>query len=107
MSPITKLVTQVEAVKNKFGLDNTDLLILATLSEKWDEGKYVRVTDLTKKFNEGVGSSASIHYRLTTDLVKLGIVALQINEEDARVKFIVKGKQFNTLQKYVGNLWKP
>jgi hypothetical protein len=102
MSNLTKLINKVEDIKTKFSLDSTDLMILAIVSSKWDEGRDVRVTDVTRKLNEGVGSPANVHYRLTKDLVDLRLVALELNPEDARVKFVVKGKKFDVLDKYVG-----
>jgi hypothetical protein len=104
MSNISKLISKVENIKNNKGLDNTDLAILAVVSEKWDEGREVRVTDVTRKLNVGVGSPANVHFRLTKDLVDLKLVALLPNPEDARVKFVVKGKKFDALDKYIGDL---
>lgn len=104
MSNISKLINNVEKIKAEFELDNTDLAILSVVSEKWDEGREVRVTDVTRKLNSGVGSPANVHFRLTKDLVDLGLVALQPSPEDARVKFVVRGKKFDTLDKYVGGL---
>lgn len=104
MSNLTKLVDKIEKIKDEFGLDNTDLMLLAIVSEKWDENRDVRVTDVTRKLNAGVGSPANVHYRLTKDLVDLKLVALKLNPEDAREKFVVKGKKFDALDGYIGAL---
>jgi hypothetical protein len=104
MSNLTKLVDKIEKIKDEFGLDNTDLMLLAIVSEKWDEKRNVRVTDVTRKLNSKVGSPANVHYRLTKDLVDLRLVALEPNPEDAREKFVIKGKKFPELDKYIGEL---
>jgi hypothetical protein len=104
MSNLTKLMNNLEKIKYKFNLDNTDLAILAVVSEKWDEKRNIRVTDVTRKLNGGVGSPANIHYRLTKDLVDLEFIALEPNPEDAREKFVIKGKNFDAFDKYVGSI---
>lgn len=102
MSNIEKLSNKLERLKTKYTLDQTDIYILGLLSHKWDKGEDVRVTDLTLKFGKGVGSPANLHYRITKDLVALQLVRLKASEEDARVKFVVKGKQFDAFNKYIG-----
>ena len=102
MSNIEKLSNKLEKLKTKYTIDQTDIYILGLLSEKWDKGEDVRVTDLTLKFGKGVGSPANLHYRITKDLVNLQLVRLKSSEEDARVKFVVKGKQFDAFNKYIG-----
>lgn len=102
MSNIEKLSNKLERLKTKYTLDQTDIYILGLLSRKWGEGEDVRVTDLTLKFGKGVGSPANLHYRITKDLVGLQLVRLKSSEEDARVKFVVKGKQFDAFNKYIG-----
>lgn len=102
MSNIEKLSNKLEKLKNKYTVDEVDIHILGLLSHKWDKGEDVRVTDLTLKFGKGVGSPANLHYRITKDLVGLQLVRLKSSEEDARVKFVVKGKQFDAFNKYIG-----
>jgi hypothetical protein len=104
MSNVTHLANLIETVKDKFSLDDTDIQILGVMSEKWDEGKDVRVTDLTLKFGKSVASPANIHYRLTKDLVDLKLIKLQQSGEDARVKFVVKGTKFDALEEYLGGI---
>lgn len=102
MNNVQKLSNKLERLKTKYTLDQTDIYILGLLSEKWGKGEDVRVTDLTLKFGKGVGSPANLHYRITKDLVTLQLVRLKSSEEDARVKFVVKGKQFDAFNKYIG-----
>lgn len=104
MSNVTKLANMVDAVKSKFSLDDTDIQILGLMSAKWAEGKAVRVTDLTLKFGKELASPANIHYRLTKDLVDLKLIKLQISEEDARVKHVIKGSKFDAVDAYIGEL---
>jgi hypothetical protein len=106
MSNITKLANIIDAVKGKFELDDIDIQILGLMSAKWKEGKAVRVTDLTLKFGKELASPASIHYRLTKDLVDLKFIKLETSEEDARVKHIVKGVKFKALDAYIKELFK-
>jgi hypothetical protein len=104
MSNITQLANTIDTIKHKFNLDDIDIQILGVMSAKWDEGREVRVTDLTLKFGKTVASPASIHYRLTKDLVDLKLIKLQLSEEDARVKFVVKGTKFDALEEYLGGI---
>jgi len=104
MSNVTKLANIIDAVKGKFGLDDTDIQILGLMSAKWKEGKAVRVTDLTLKFGKELASPANIHYRLTKDLVELKLIKLETSEEDARVKHVVKGIRFKAVDAYIGEL---
>lgn len=102
MSNIEKLSNKLDRLKTKYTVDQTDIYILGLLSHKWGKGEDVRVTDLTLKFGKGVGSPANLHYRITKDLVNLQLVRLKSSDEDARVKFVVKGKQFDAFNKYIG-----
>jgi hypothetical protein len=104
MSNITQLANTIDTIKHKFSLDDIDIQILGVMSAKWDEGRDVRVTDLTLKFGKTVASPASIHYRLTKDLVDLKFIKLQPSEEDARVKFVIKGTKFDALEEYLGGI---
>jgi hypothetical protein len=104
MSNVAKLANIVDAVKGKFGLDDTDIQILGLMSAKWKEGKAVRVTDLTLKFGKELASPANIHYRLTKDLVELKLIKLETSEEDARVKHVVKGIRFKALDAFIKEL---
>ena len=104
MSNITRLVTVINSVRDKFQLDVIDIQILGMMSQKWDEGRDVRVTDVTLKFAKELASPASIHYRLTKDLVELKLIKLQQSDDDARVKFVVKGSKFDALNDYIGKV---
>jgi hypothetical protein len=104
MSNITRLAEIVDAVKGKFHLDDIDLQILGLMSAKWDEGRDVRVTDLTLKFGKELASPANIHYRLTKDLVDMKFIKLELSADDARVKHIIKGSKFDALDQFVKEL---
>lgn len=94
----------MNAVYIKHKLDHTDILMLGVLSDCWNEGRDVRVTDMTLKFGKNFASPANIHYRLTKDLVKLQMVRLKTSKEDARVKFVIKGCKFDVMDKYLGGI---
>lgn len=104
LSNIDRLATIVDSVKGQFGLDDIDIQILGLMAEKWQQGKDVRVTDMTLKFAKDLASPANVHYRLTKDLVDLKLIKLETSEEDARVKHILKGARFKALEEYVGGL---
>jgi hypothetical protein len=104
MSNITELVNKINAIQDTFGLDDIDIQILSVLSSKWNEERNVRVTDLTLKFGKEFASPANIHYRLTTDLVDMKLIKLEVSEEDARVKHVVKGSKFDSFDEFVGSL---
>lgn len=102
MSNIEKLAKKLDKLKTKYTVDETDIYILGLLSEKWANEEDVRVTDLTLKFGKDVASPANLHYRITKDLVGLQLVRLKSSSDDARVKYVVKGKQFDSFNKSVG-----
>lgn len=101
MKQIEKLARKNLALKEHFGLDEVDIQMLGILSEKWGKDEEVRVTDLTLKYGKTVASPANIHYRITKDLVERKMVRLKGSEEDARVKFVLKGKLFDSLENFI------
>lgn len=104
MKHIERLANKLIQVKDKYGLDELDVQMLGLLSYKWGKGEDVRVTDLTLKYGKMFASPANIHYRVTKDLVDRKMVRLKVSTEDARVKFVVKGKAFDALEKFLGEL---
>jgi DNA-binding MarR family transcriptional regulator len=101
MKQIEKLANKNLRLKEHYGLDEVDIQMLGILSQKWGKNEDVRVTDLTLKYGKTVASPANIHYRITKDLVDRKMVKLEPSPEDARVKFVIKGKAFDTLEKFI------
>ena len=46
--------------------------------------------------------SATVHTRVTRQLVDKGMIALKANPEDLREKFVVPGKKLKALKKFLG-----
>lgn len=104
MSNIIALASKLDKLKEKYEIDEVDIQLLATLAGRWDEDREVRVTDLTITLGKEFGSPANLHYRITKALVDAKLIKLQVSKEDARVKFIVKGSQFDNMNKFLGGL---
>ena len=104
MSSIIKLANKLEKLKDKYEIDEVDIQLLATLADKWESGREVRVTDLTIVLGKEFGSPANLHYRITKALIDAKLIKLKVSKEDARVKHIVKGAQFDNMNKFLGGL---
>lgn len=104
MSSIIKLADTLDKLKEKYEIDEIDIQLLATLAGRWNVGREVRVTDLTITLGKQFGSPANLHYRITKALIDAKLIKLEVSKEDARVKFIVPGAQFNSLTKFLEKL---
>ena len=104
MSNIITLANTLDKLKTKYEIDEIDIKLLATLASKWNDNREVRVTDLTLTLGKELGSPANLHYRITKALIDAKLIKLEISKEDARVKFIVKGAQFDNMNKFLGGL---
>jgi hypothetical protein len=104
MSSIIKLANTLDKLKEKYEIDEIDIKLLATLSGRWNVGREVRVTDLTIVLGKELGSPANLHYRITKALVDAKLIKLKVSKEDARVKHIVKGAQFDSMTKFLEGL---
>lgn len=92
-------------LREKFGLDETDLQILAVLMDKWAEGHPVRVTDVTTRWGKDIAAPASIHWRLNKDMVNQRYVRLLVSTEDARVKLVIPGRKLDAVQAEIARMW--
>ena len=101
MKQIEKLASKITRLKEHYGLDEVDIQMLGLLSAKWAKNEDVRVTDLTLKYGKMIASPASIHYRITKDLVDRKMLKLKPSPDDARVKFVVSGKAFDSLENFI------
>jgi len=99
MRKLIMLVEIIKTVEEKFNLDVTDLHILSIVGLAEEEGREVRVTDLTRMHN--IASPATLHYRVTKDLVDRGMIVLEPSTEDARVKLVKTGKKFKTFANFL------
>lgn len=101
MSKLSNLVNTIGAIETEFGLDMMDLYLITAAKSRWDEGKPIRITDLVRDFK--IASPATIHYRVTSDLVKKKMFTLKPNPEDMREKLITRGTKFTALEKFLGD----
>jgi hypothetical protein len=102
MTRLQKMVDVLDQIGDKFNLDVIDLRILAEAQRHWGEGKDVRVTDLVRVFS--IASPATMHYRISKDLVRVGMLKLRSNPEDMREKLVEKGKRYGELHNFVEGL---
>lgn len=104
MKKLIMLVEIIKAVKEKFELDETDLQILIIVGLADEEGRELHVTDITRIHN--IASPATLHYRVTKDLVKRHMIVIAPSTEDARMKTVKPGKKFKMLVNFLEkNFW--
>lgn len=96
---ISDLVVKTSTIQKKFGISSVDMYVLGVLDVLWRDEKEVRVTDVTKKYAKYAGSPATLHKSLTKDLVKAKLVKLVNSDEDARVKYVVRGVKFDDVER--------
>jgi hypothetical protein len=102
MTRLQKMVDVLDNIENKFNLDVMDLRILAEAQSYWGAGRDLRVTDLVRVFS--IASPATMHYRISKDLVRVGMLKLRPNPEDMREKLVEKGKRYEELHDFVEGL---
>lgn len=97
---IENLVNTLSAINTEFDVDLLDLQILHAADTRWRENREIRMIDLVHEFK--VASSATVHTRVTRQLVDKGMIALKSNPNDLREKFVVPGKKLKVLKKFLG-----
>ena len=90
---LDKLATTMVLLKQQHNLDGIDLILLGELIHKWKEGK---VTIMQLLENTNAGCEATAHTRLNR-LCANNILRKVPNEQDQRVKILVKGDCYNDL----------
>lgn len=104
MKNLIMLVEIIKTVKEKFELDETDLQILTIVGLAHEEGREIHVTDITRMHD--IASPATLHYRVTKDLVKRHMIAITPSTEDARMKLVKPGKKLKVLVNFLEkNFW--
>jgi hypothetical protein len=99
MTRLQKMVDVLDNIEAKFNLDVIDLRILAAAQSYWSEEKELRVTDLVRVFS--IASPATMHYRISKDLVRIGMLKLRSNPDDMREKLVEKGRRYGELHNFV------
>ena len=104
MKKLIMLVKIVKAIKEKFELDETDLRILTIVGLADEENRELHVTDITRMHD--IASPATLHDRITKDLVERHMIIITPSTEDARMKTVKPGKKFKTLVNFLEkNFW--
>lgn len=101
MNNIQKLTDKLHKIHEKFGVNARDLEVLGFICGWWDKDKTTRVMDIVKA-NTIASPSTVLH--ILKDLEFVGVISFNSNAEDAREKFIEKGKRFAALDKALDNL---
>lgn len=102
MTKLQKLIDVIDKVEDKFNLDVIDLRIIAAAEETWNQNRPLRVTDLVRIFS--IASPATMHYRISKELVRMHVFKLRSNPEDMREKLVEKGKRYNELTNFMEKL---
>lgn len=104
MKKLIMLVKIIKTVKEKFELDEIDLQILIVVGLAEEEKREIHVTDITRIHD--IASPATLHYRVTKDLVRRHMITIAPSTEDARMKIVKPGKKFKTLVNFLEkNFW--
>jgi len=101
MNNIQKLADKMHKIHEKFGVDARDIELLGFISGWWDKDKATRVMDIVKATTI---ASPSTVLHILKDLEFVGMIGINSNAEDAREKFIEKGKRFAALDKALENV---
>jgi uncharacterized protein (UPF0248 family) len=99
MKKLQMLTEIIQTIKEKYNLDVTDLQILTVVGLAEEEGREVRVTDITRMHD--IASPATLHYRVTKDLVDRHMIIIEPSTEDARVKLVKTGKKFKSFTNFL------
>lgn len=97
---LENLVNTLGKLNIEFDLDLLDLQILYAADARWKAKRDIRMIDLVHVFR--VASSATVHTRVTKHLIDKGMIQLKANPDDLREKFVVPGKKFKALKKFLG-----
>ena len=96
MNNVQRLTDNLHKVYDRFGVDARDLEMLGFLSSWWNAQPKARIMDIVKATTV---ASPSTVLHVIKDLEFVGLITIESNPEDAREKFIVKGKKFAALDK--------
>ena len=102
MSRLEQLTALMDIIETKFYVDLLDLRLMAKATEKWNDKREVRVTDLT--LLRDLASSATLHYRVTKSLVDDGFFVLRSNPQDMREKLVEPGPEYVRMIKFLENM---
>lgn len=87
-------------LESEYELDVIDLHLLAAMQMHWDKKEPIRMTDLIRNYN--IASPATIHYRVSQELVAKKMIKFKENPDDRRERLIVEGPDFKDLVKFLG-----
>jgi hypothetical protein len=102
MSRLEQLIGIIGVLEEKFYVDLLDMRLMAEATKRWNEGRTVRVSDLT--LLRDIASSATLHYRVTKSMVDDHIFMLRPNPEDMREKIVEPGSRYKQLMNFLETL---
>ena len=94
------LTALLDFLELEYELDLIDLRLLAAMQHSWDKNEVIRITDLVRDYK--IASPATIHNRITKELVKKKMVKLKENPDDKREWLIIEGSDFKEVTKFLG-----
>lgn len=94
------LTAVLSFLESEYELDVIDLHLLAAIQMHWDKNKPIRITELIRDYT--IASPATIHKRVSQELVAKKMIKLKENPEDKRERFIVEGPDFKDFAKFLG-----
>ena len=97
---LQQLTTTLDFLESEYKLDLIDLRLLSAMQMNWDSDKPIRTTELIRDYT--IASPATIHKRVSQELVAKKMIKLKENVEDRRERLIVEGPNFKELIKFLG-----
>jgi hypothetical protein len=97
---LQQLTATLDSLESEYELDVIDLRLLSVMQHCWDKGKDIRITDLVRNYK--IASPATIHKRVSEELVAKKMIKLKENPKDKRERLIVENSEFKNVIKFIG-----
>lgn len=94
------LTAVLSFLESEYELDVIDLHLLSAMQENWGKNKSIRITDLVR--DHKIASPATIHKRVSEELVAKKMIKFKENPDDRRERLIVEGPDFKDIVKFLG-----
>jgi hypothetical protein len=96
------IAQQLNRAKIKFGVDSTDLIILGRLQNCWRfDAKGVKIMHIIRLCSD-LGAPATLHSKIVKNFTELKLIKVVPSLEDNRVKYLLEGVRFKSLEKLLG-----
>lgn len=97
-----KIAEQLNRAKIKFGLNATDLIILGRLQKCWKQDERgVKIMAIINQC-EDLAATATLHAKILKNFAELKLIKVVPSLEDNRVKYLLEGVRFKSLEKLLG-----